>query len=321
MKSIFLVIIASLLILGCKKPDSDDKPAAPDKAETTNDASGKISLDLETQKRIGLVVESVKGIQIAPELKCYGKVVDPSSLVSMAGDLIAAKAMSDASQAELKRLQSLAAQDNASARAVQTAEATAAHDMAQLSATRLKILSDWGTAIANRTNLTELAESLAALNSAVVRAEVPINERLDAKPATARVVTLNDESVEAENLGPATSTDPLIQSRSYLFIVRSNSIALTPGQAVTVYLAKDSSERDGCVVPRSAVIRQGGEPWVYLQTGDTNFFRQHITLDTPLENGWFVAGDLKTNDQIVVTGAQILFSDEMNQNNPARGGD
>jgi hypothetical protein len=166
-----------------------------------------------------------------------------------------------------------------------------------------------------------LAESLAALNSAVVRAEVPINERLDAKPTTARVVTLNDESVEAENLGPATSTDPLIQSRSYLFIVRSNSIALTPGQAVTVYLAKDSSERDGCVVPRSAVIRQEGEPWVYLQTGGTNFFRQRITLDTPLENGWFVAGDLKTNDQIVVTGAQILFSDEMNQNNPARGGD
>jgi multidrug efflux pump subunit AcrA (membrane-fusion protein) len=69
---------------------------------------------------------------------------------------------------------------------------------------------------------------------------------------------------------------------------------------------------DGVVVPRSAVVRHEGKGWVYLQTGEDAFVRREIELDRPTEAGWFVPTGITAKDRVVVTGAQTIFSVELN---------
>jgi hypothetical protein len=64
-------------------------------------------------------------------------------------------------------------------------------------------------------------------------------------------------------------------------------------------------------VPREALVRFEGGAWVYVQTGEETFRRSLVTLDVPLENGWFIQGTLKPGDQVVITGAQQLLSEEL----------
>ena len=68
----------------------------------------------------------------------------------------------------------------------------------------------------------------------------------------------------------------------------------------------------GVIVPRDSIVRLEGAGWVYVMNkGGESFTRRKIPLDRPTDAGWFVTGSLKTDDYIVVTGAQTLLSEEL----------
>jgi hypothetical protein len=68
----------------------------------------------------------------------------------------------------------------------------------------------------------------------------------------------------------------------------------------------------GVIIPRDAVVRLEGSGWVYqMNKGGESFTRRKIPLDRATDAGWFVTGSLKTDDYIVVTGAQTLLSEEL----------
>jgi hypothetical protein len=51
-----------------------------------------------------------------------------------------------------------------------------------------------------------------------------------------------------------------------------------------------------------------------VEDGEEKFARKPVTLDSPLDKGWFVDGEgggVAEGDHIVVTGAQVLLSEEM----------
>lgn len=325
-----LVLILSLLLLpACKKQaDKDDndkkddkkgesKQAAAEKAPASlvkHGTNGEVTLTLETnlQQTIGLQIAPVQPAKLNPELKAFGRVLDSSGLASLAGDLLTAQAAARASEAELKRTRTLAAQNNASERAVQTAEATSAHDQAQLQSVRLRLLSSWGAGIAQRTDLPELVQALGSLTSALVQLEVPAGEPVSGVPTAARLFTMSDETnaIEAQLIGPAPSVDPQMQGRGFLLLVNPNP-GLVPGATLTGYLTLPGDPRAGVLLPRNAVIRFSGSTWIYLQTDDDTFQRKSVVLDTPLADGWFVAADLKPGDKVVSSGAQQLLSEEL----------
>ena len=95
-------------------------------------------------------------------VKAFGRVLDASSLGPLVAEVAAASATAEASEAESKRLETLAGQNNASARAVEAGKAAAARDKALLEAARLKLVSAWGTAIATNADLARLVNELAA---------------------------------------------------------------------------------------------------------------------------------------------------------------
>jgi hypothetical protein len=309
--------IATLLAACSRTPEtsgSENRAKEQGEVKTSEQAGAIVSLDEARQQQAGLIVEPVVAAQISPEVKGYGRVLDISPLAALAAELATAKAGREASQAELKRLETLAAQSNASERALQAAAAAAIRDQAQSDAVEQRLVAGWGRALAGRGDLPTMIRSLAALESALVRVDLPAGETLKSPPPRARLVTLADVPVEAEFLGVAPAVDPQTQGQGLLFLVQPNSSMLAPGEAVTAYLPVPGEPLAGLVVPRSALIRHAGAVWVYVVSNGTNFSRRGISPAYPMKNGWFISGGVAAGDRIVVTGAQTVFSEELNSN-------
>jgi hypothetical protein len=173
-------------------------------------------------------------------------------------------------------------------------------------------MSGWGAALAERPDLAVLVRSLAALESALLRLDLPAGEVLDAPPSGARIVAASsgNTSVWAQLLGPAPNADPQMQGQGFLFLMKTSSLRLVPGMAVGGYLQLQREPLDGFTIPDSAVVRHSGRGWVYVQTGADTFERREIALDHRTADGWFVSAGVAANERVVVQGAQALLSEE-----------
>jgi hypothetical protein len=311
-------VLVWLLAVGCSKDGEKSAPAPTDKKEesrVTRGTNGEtiIKLDAETQKLMGLQTTALSAAELAPEIKGFGRVLDTAPLASLVADLMSATAASQASQAELERLKALAAQNNASARALQAAEAAAVRDGAQTESVRLKLVAGWGSAVAGRQDLVAFVRSLGSLESAMVQISVSPDQLVKQAPTGARIVTMSDDTkpIEAQFISRAPSVDPQVQGHAFLFLITPNPLRLAPGAAVTGFLETPGEKQTGIAVPRNAIVRFNGTAWVYVQTGDETFERTEAQLDRPLQNAWFVRGGLKPETKVVTTGAQQMLSEEL----------
>jgi len=294
-----------------------DKPAdAGEGTHVTHDEKGNavISMSDDDQGDAGIVFGNPKEGQWNPETKGYGRVLDPAPLAELVNDLVSAQAAATASQLEWDRQKTLSGQTNTSARALQTAEAAARHDQLAVQALRDKLALAWGGTLAGKEDLAGLVKSLTAREAALVRVDLPAGETLETAPIGARLVALSGKAAKATYLCPVPDVDSQLQGQGFIFLVQPNDSALAQGQAVTAWLQTPGEPLAGVIIPRDSVVRQEGAGWVYVMNKDKGgeaFTRTKIPLDRPAENGWFVAGLLKPDDYIVVTGAQTLLSEEL----------
>lgn len=293
-----------------------DSPALNDKnaVTVTRDAEGNavISLSRELQNQIGLVTTTPATAQLAPELKGFGQVMDPAPLAALMMELTTARSAYSASSNDLVRLKSLESQGNASARALQTAEAAAQRDAAAMQVINNRLSLSWGMALANQEDLAAFVQSLTALEKVLVRIDLPLGEKPDSVPKAARVETVSGQTTDAEFLGPALSVDPQMPGRGFLFLIPANTLHLLAGEAVTGYLKLAGELLDGVIVPRDAVIRTEGKGWAYvLNSAGDSFTRREIPFDHGVAGGWFVTNGWAADSRVIVVGAQTLLSQEL----------
>jgi len=317
--------VSITLLAGCSKSGGDgDKPAAAAPEKAAGESRPGVTLDAETQARIGLQTETPAPAQWQPEMKVYGQVLDAAPLTDLVMELNRAELALDSSRVELERSRQLKAGDNISERAYQDAETTWAQNRAAAEAVRFKIQTAWGRKIADLLGPVEVASGTPRKNdpffeklrdaTVLIRADLPPGERLENQAQTARVVSL------AEGVAPVSAAcfdllpalDAQTQQQGVLFTARQPAGGrLIPGEAVTVFIRLPGDPVSGVVVPAGAVLRHQGLGWVYVQT-DTNQFRHvEIPLDRLAAGGWFTAENLTATDRIVVTGAQTVLSAEL----------
>ena len=328
MKKIFKIVLVLLVVVGAvvglafaylemskeraAEAEREKPVVAKSRVSVGTNGEAILTLDQETQKRIALKVESVAPTKMVPESKGYGRVLDPAPLVALLGELASAEAALVASQKEFERVKLLNEQKNTSDRALQTAESAARRDQILVDSARTRLVLASGKAIAERRDLAAFVFSLASSESALVRIDLPAGEVLDAPPVSARLVlaSAEDKSIPAQLLGPATSADPKVQGQGFLFLVKTNSAGLVPGTAGAGYLQFGRQPLNGFTIPDSAVVRSGGEGWIYVQTGADTFARRKTSLDHSTDGGWFVTNGVAAKDRVVVLGAQALLSEE-----------
>jgi multidrug efflux pump subunit AcrA (membrane-fusion protein) len=313
-----LAAAALVMMAGCSPQKSESPPeeqanSAQD-LRVTRGSSGEVTVALKssTQQAMGLETAELKPVTVSPEVKGYGRVLHSTPLAKLALEVISAATAARAAQAELDRLRTLSAQNNASQRALQTAEVAAIQAQAQAQTARLELLGSWGKTVAERQDLADWVASLAALKQVLVQIDVPPASATPAEPVLARLEILSGRlsTIEAEFLGRVPNTDPQLQSPSFLYLVNNGGSRLLPGMAVTGFLSVAGEPQAGVLVPASAIVRSAGTAWVYVQVSPTEFERVSVELERLLEGGWFVAGRLKAGQRVVSVGAQEMLSAE-----------
>lgn len=294
------------------EPAKDAKDAKPE-SRLSRDTNGNVvvKLDQETQKLIGLKAEALTAAQLTPEIKAYGRVLDPAPLAALITELATAQAAYAASSNELARLKALSASGNASARALQAAEASELHDQLQMQSARDRLVMAWGKWVVEQPDLPAFVQTLTGLDNALIRLDLSAGQRLPAHALGARVVALSGHAAEADVLGRALGVDPQTQGQGIMLQVKTNDTRFLVGESVTGFLKTAGDPFNGVIIPRSAMVQTDGATWIYVQSADEQFTRKQVALDHPVEDGWFITNGVVAGEKVVVTGAQSLLSEEL----------
>lgn len=300
---------------GARAPETGHAATAPGLTEA---AGPGLHLDVAAQARLALKIAPAAAGTLPRELKAYGRVLDPAPLAALAAELFTARSTLEAARKEFQRVQRLSEQNqNASARAVEAAEAALQRAEVTLEATHWRLVSGWGRPIAEQADLSGLVRSLTLQEQALVRLDLPAGTAA-APPTGARLFSLAapEQAVPATFSGPAPSVESQAQGQGFLFLAQTAGNALRPGEALLGQLTQPGAPLTGVLVPSSAVLRAEGTVWVYVQSGDTTFVRREIRLDFPTHGGWLVTGGVAPEERLVVTGVQMLLSEERKSSLP-----
>lgn len=300
----------ALRTIAAAEAPAADAPAKPD-------AQDKNPLHLPPAKReaAGLVLAKPTAATLAPEVEAYGRVIDPAPFVALLAERETAQAALAASQKELARTQILFQQGgNASAQAVETAEANVGRDRAALSSARLRLLAGWGKDVAAQAddlrNALEQGATLARLD--VLPGSDPVG---GLKSVSVRLAGAQ-ETAEAEVLGIAPVADPQVQGRGLLVLLRRSTLSV--GAALRATLPGIGSNAPALVVPRGAIVYFQGSAWAYVLGEKDTLERKLVTLGRTVPQGIAIVSGIDADDQVVTTGAEQLLAAELQS---AGGGD
>jgi len=309
MKRIVVIAIASALVGALitfalvHKTDAGEGSGAPqsndEKRVTVENGEPTITLDDETQKKIGIATTRVTAATTTDELQAFGDVVDVKELADLVNQSAAARAQQQQAQSkaafderELQRLRMLNADNkNVSDRAVQDAAAAVAADNAASAAAAVAmqgahaaIAQRFGAAVADRESLIH---DLIATRAVLIELAIPAN-----------VVPPSNVSIEGSTatlLSAAPRVDPKLQGRSFFYVASGARLSAGMNVVARIATARGVSR---AVVPPEAIVSWEGRSWAYVRRAATKFAR----ID---------AGAVKAGDEVVTAGAQQLLSEEM----------
>jgi hypothetical protein len=281
-----------------------------------------VALDREAQAASGILAEELPRVSRRQEWRAFGTVMDVGELAESRRRVADARAQAEkarasrqASRKEYDRLKILYEDDrNASARAVEGAEAASRADQAASQAAEAALRTveataseQWGPVIGEWiADGSTALDRLLSRQDVLVSAALPPDVSLSAPPAAAFLERGAGPRIGARFVSAAARADPRIQGLTLFYVAASGGVL--PGMSVAVLIPAGATET-GTRVPRSAVVWTEGRAWIYVQTDASTFVRRPITTDCSDGDGYFV-GELPSQARLVVRGAQTLLSEE-----------
>lgn len=321
-----IVLLAAALVYTAR---DELAPAEEKREESAPRVSGlQLKISDEAQGAAGIRTAPLASAKYAPVVEVLGVVINPAPLVELRARLLTVRAEADAVRAAVRfsgqerdRLEALYEDDrNVSRRAVQSANATLRGDEARVialerSATGLQesLRAQWGEAIARLATdpSGSFFQELAAQRALLVQLTLPSGVEPPAVGTKVAISSLNAPGPrrEAVLLSSAPFADPVVLGPTFLFRAAA-APELRVGNRVRGELARKGEPREGVAVPPAAVVYHGGKAWVYVKTDEETFARREIATREEFAGGWFDEG-LAPGDAVVVSGAQLLLSEEL----------
>ena len=331
--AIVLVLVVWGFVAGRKERATEadrEKPVAAASRVTRIDGLPAITLDAASQKRSALVVQPQANAVHRDELQALGTVLSIQELSALRTGYVAARAQAEAtaaaaqaSAAEYHRLRILHDEEqDVSTKALQAGEATARADQAAaqaaqaaLAAAQQNSIQQWGNELTSAAAANSpLYVRLTTQQEVLVQVVLPSDANLAEPPTQVRLQVRKNTFANARLISSAVRTDPRLQGASFLYVAPAPG--LLPGTSLTVILPV-SSERQGALIPASAIVWWQGQPWVYTQHDREHFIRRQLPTDQSTDGGWFVPSGFAGGEPVVVSGAQLLFSEELRAQGPA----
>ena len=268
-------------------------------------AAGATELDAAAQSRLGLRLATLAESELPLTTRAVADVLDPAPLAKAVGEVAVAQAAADASRAEAARTRTLlAAQGNASRKALEAAQAQAVADQARLREARVALRSAWGGGLDDMDGARRerLIDALVAGRQVLLKAE-PLG-RLDAVRAATLQVP-HGADLPAQVLGRLPRRTSGLAAG---WLLQADAGALVPGMVLTAQLQSGGEPVRGVLLPRGAIVRWNGQDWAYVATGADRFERRAVTPRAMTPAGWVVGAPFKPGERVVVQGAEALIA-------------
>lgn len=316
--------------------DDDDKPVA-------NAGQGTIFLAAKAQSISGLQTITLTSISDHPEFTAYGKALNIQPLIELRHrysvaltERSSATARFRQAEQNIKRQQDLYSDGATSKRNLQVQQAQWQTDKALVDASGFqgKAIIDearlnWGkklTEWALSTDSEQLNGFLSGQKT-LLQITLPVNKQLANEIQSIYVEASGNRSAatKAELISAAPQTDNTAQGESYFFQTdgRSNCSRqscgvhtisgdnpIRTGMRVAAWIPEQSENRSGVIIPKSALVWYMDQAFVYIKTAEEQFNRRTIDQYSATNGGYFVGSGISAGEQLVVTGGQMLLSEE-----------
>lgn len=270
-----------------------------------------------------------------PEFTAYGKAVNIQPLVELRHRyLVALTERSGATarfqQAEqnIKRQQDLYREGATSKHNLQVQHAQWQTDKAQVDASGVQgktIIAEarinWGKKLAELA-LSADSDPLSGFLSGqktLLHITLPVNKQLANEIQTIYVEASGNRSaaIKAELISAAPQTDNTVQGESYFF--QTDGSRIRTGMRVAAWIPEQNENRSGVIIPKSALVWYMDQAFVYIKTDAEQFSRRAIDQYSATADGYFVGNGISAGEQLVVTGGQMLLSEELRGQIPDEG--
>ncbi|MDO9151980.1 MAG: hypothetical protein Q7U33_11415 [Methylotenera sp.] len=342
LQAFLIVMLFWLLIFYGKDEFEAMSEHSEEEIETINrvvnkDGATLINISPAAQKQSDILTAPLKASSHQASISTYGNVVSIDSLIELRNRYLAVKSEIDILRAslnhnkiELDRFKILNQDNkNVSDKVVAAAVVNTKTDEAKIAAaeSNAKNITDsirqlWGDTLAQHAinpKMSDLLQALISNKRVLIQTTLPfdasepkLNSSITIAPTAAPSHTMS-----ANYLSPAPITNTTIQGKTYFYHAVTSE--LRAGMQINATTATSSKKSNGVIVPNNAIIWYAGKPWVYQKMEADQFSRKPIHTDIEVEDGWFYQGQLKANDEVVISGAQLLLSEEfksqiMNEN-------
>lgn len=304
---------------------------------TENAGVNIVSLSPATQQNSGITTARLNSASFQGEIKTFGSVVSIDSLteakakfLSLKTDINIARSGSGQNIQQYQRLKILNEDDkNVSDRAVQEALAMVNADKASVTSSELQLKNlhtntklQWGEALAKLAFEDTLAPHLASLldrRNVLIQVSLPLNTATPKTGSTINVTPLNESTslIKAIYISPASTSDSSGFGKTFYYSAPAELLRI--GMRINVNISNNASDvASGAIIPNTAVVWYAGKPWAYFKqdkskAGLDQFVRKPISTDSEvgsgIDSGWFNA-NISADSEVVVTGAQLLLSEE-----------
>jgi hypothetical protein len=308
--------------------ESEEEIEVPNRI-TEKSGQTVISISAETQNQSEIKTSPLEATNYAENVLSYGNVLNIAELIQLRAQYLANTSENAlisqslaASKKEYERLYALNQDDkNIADKVVQTALIDVKNNEAKLSANLAasKNLADtmrqqWGSALtqmAIANNPNALLSQLLSNEAVLIQITLPFSAHEPEKNSKIQIAPTSalSQKITANYFAPAPTSVNGLQGKTYFYYAQAPF--LRAGMPIKVLdFNQLSKPLSGVMIPNNAVVWHAGKPWVYHKINATDFIRLPINNDHEMEDGWFYQGQLKDNDEVVTSGAQLLLSEE-----------
>lgn len=329
MKSLLIYYIISFTISSSCIANTDDVQ--------NNTQQLTIKINNALQLSSGIETTTVEAYNQQTEFIAYGKAVNLHPLLALRTRYLQTIAESNRALAKFKhaeqtinRQQDLFKNGVSSKRNLQEHQAQWHIEKAQADASNFqaKAIVDeailvWGQALTDWA-LNSKSDNLSDFISGqrkLLQITLPSNKHLAETIKTIVVDTTGNRNLahKADYISATELTESITQGESYYF--QSTDKKIKTGMNITAWIPENDKSDTGVIIPKSALIWNMDQAFVYIKTDEETFHRRIITQYTASNNGYFVANTIESGEKVVTKGAQMLLSEELRGQIPSEDND